>query len=170
MREVMNEYGRTMLSAVAAVLVLTLLFTTKAFNGGNIIEGTGKVVSSMNVAQLSDEMDTDSSFAMTSHMLTFDSSDVSANDGIIAEKAYSVNDLVKSESGKNTVSVKVLSVKGVSGLFEGQEVTTDMLSGDKINFRRSGIYRVNMRCTNQDGQYFYGNMYISVSPNGGVPV
>lgn len=168
MKEVMSEYGRTIIAAVATVLIISILFVSKIFNGGNILDGTGKIALSMNEGKLDDTAYDGTSYRHTTSTMNFDPSDAVSSTCLIAGKEYSSDRLIQSKSGRNAYSVKVLTISCISGLDEGSDVTGDVLMNGKLTFSQRGIYKVRMRCTNQDGKYFYGNMYINVSPNGGM--
>lgn len=168
MKEVMNEYGRTIIAAVATVLVISLLFVAKVFNGENILEGTGQLAMSMNASEFDDAEASDASYHAALGTMDFDSSDVVANPALVAGTDYTSDELVGSKSGDNSYSVKVLNVSSMAGTDDGCDITGDVLKNGVVRFDRNGIYKIRMRCTDKEGRYFYGNMFMNVSQQKGV--
>lgn len=168
MKEVMSEYGRAIIAAISTILLVSLLFISKIFNGGNILEGTGRMAISMNNSSFEETQLADNSYFVTTETMDADSSDVISKEGLVADTDYSSDNLVSSKSGKNNYSVKVLSVSCVAGIDEGCDVTGEVLKSGVVRFSKKGIYKIRMRCTDKGGSYFYGNMYMTVSPKGGM--
>lgn len=168
MKEVISEYGKMIVLAVCTFAVLSLLFIARAFNG-NILNLAGENALSMNRSSL-DESVADSAYNSVLSSMELDDKDIAVRKNLISNEVYDKDSIVESRSGKNELGVKILSIQGISGIHEGEDVTGIILSGETLTFDRAGTYGIRMRIENKKGQYLYGVMYYSVSEKGGVAV
>lgn len=166
MKDVIRSYGPALIAAVAAALVLVLLFGGKV----TVLDAAGKGAYGMTSRLTAGQAGAaDRSVRRVFETVSWDASDVVSAVHLKAGQKYGKDSLVKSLSGKN-LSVKVTSVELCSGAEAGTDVSGRVLSedGNYVTFHRSGAYRVRMVVTEEDGKFMNGTMYYGIEPEGAL--
>ena len=167
MKNIMEQYGSALISAVSGLLVIGLLFTGLFPGSGGLLRTIGKetlLVGGM--AGYGASEDSDLSFVKAAGEDSgFSLSDIEVENYLTVNATYLLDSIVRSISGKDiraeARSVEMLSVSGT-----GAEVTDEVLSIDEygrqtICFNYPGSYRASLIFENSEGRVVSGNYVIT---------
>lgn len=146
MKEIVKQYGKTILVLIATVLILGLYFFTKKPN--NIFSRTKTELNKMNDDKLlKGKKDI---YKEKNKVKVYTKSDIYVN------KLYKANEIFY---GENELYVKILDIETTKENSCNFKVKKD---GEKVIFKKEGIYRVYIHVEDNDGNIENMEMYIGV--------
>ena len=168
MRNIMEQYGSAMISAISGLLVIGLVFTGLLPGTGGLLKTIGKetVLFGQAAGYMASE-DNDLSFLKAAGTVEsgLSLSDIRVENPLLVNEAYPVDSIVRSLSGQE-IGAEVTGVMMFSSGQTGADITDQVLSMSENNrqiicLRSPGTYRISLIIEDSLGRTVSGSFVIT---------
>ena len=172
MKNIMEQYGSALISAISGLLVIGLLFTGLLPGSGGLLRTIGKETMLVGgTAGYGASEDYDLSFIRAAGEDSgLSLADIEVENYLTVNTEYLVDSVVRSHSGQE-IRAKARRVEMLSVAGTGADVTYDVLSIDELGRQticldHPGSYRVSLVIENPTGMVISGNFVITAEKGG----